>query len=58
MGLWYHNVKTMSKNMKKELKRMEFNHRVELDGMRERHNEELEKVRKDKEPVKLKSNHM
>ena len=48
------DVKTMLKNMKKEMKRMEFNHRVELDGMRERHNEELEKVRKEKEPVKLK----
>ena len=49
------DLRTMLKNMKKEMKRMEFNHRVELNGMRERHNEELEKVRKEKEPVKLKS---
>ena len=49
------DIKTMLKNMKKEMKRMEFSHRVELDVLREKHNEELEKIRKEKEPVKVKA---
>ena len=49
------DIKTMLKNLKKEMKRMEFSHKVELDVLREKHSEELEKMRKEKEPVKVKA---